>query len=135
MSDKKFRYTYTAPTEEERREIESIRAAYRKDVRSEKLERLRRLNARVKNAAMSVALTLGVLGLLVFGLGMTMILEWGILAGGVAVSAAGTAHMPWISHRYSLLPAGTGTHPDRSRWMPSAPHGYPQRRSYHRPLR
>ena len=93
MSDKKFRYTYTAPTEEERREIESIRAAYRKDVRSEKLERLRRLNARVKNAAMSVALTLGVLGLLVFGLGMTMILEWGILAGGVAVSAAGVLPM------------------------------------------
>ena len=93
MSDKKFRYTYTAPTEEERREIESIRAAYRKDVRSEKLERLRRLNARVKNGAMSVALTLGVLGLLVFGLGMTMILEWGILAGGVAVSAAGVLPM------------------------------------------
>ena len=103
MSDKKFRYTYTAPTEEERREIESIRAAYRKDVRSEKLERLRRLNARVKNAAMSVALTLGVLGLLVFGLGMTMILEWGILAGGVAVSAAGVLPMAAAAPAYNFV--------------------------------
>ena len=103
MSDKKFRYTYTAPTEEERREIESIRAAYRKDVRSEKLERLRRLNARVKNGAMSVALTLGVLGLLVFGLGMTMILEWGILAGGVAVSAAGVLPMAAAAPAYNFV--------------------------------
>lgn len=103
MSDKKFRYTYTAPTEEERREIESIRAAYRKDGRSEKLERLRRLNARVKNAAMSVALTLGVLGLLVFGLGMTMILEWGILAGGVAVSAAGVLPMAAAAPAYNFV--------------------------------
>ncbi|HIX09401.1 MAG TPA: hypothetical protein H9683_04380 [Firmicutes bacterium] len=103
MSDKKFRYTYTAPTEEERREIESIRAAYRKDVRSEKLERLRRLNARVKNVAMSVALTLGVLGLLVFGLGMTMILEWGILAGGVAVSAAGVLPMAAAAPAYNFV--------------------------------
>ena len=103
MSDKKFRYTYTAPTEEERREIESIRAAYRKDVRSEKLERLRRLNARVKNGAMSVALTLGVLGLLVFGLGMTMILEWGILAGGVAVSAAGALPMAAAAPAYNFV--------------------------------
>ena len=92
-----------APTEEERREIESIRAAYRKDVRSEKLERLRRLNARVKNAAMSVALTLGVLGLLVFGLGMTMILEWGILAGGVAVSAAGVLPMAAAAPAYNFV--------------------------------
>ena len=103
MSDKKFRYTYTAPTEEERREIESIRAAYRKDGRSEKLERLRRLNARVKNAAMSVALTLGVLGLLVFGLGMTMILEWGILAGGVAVSVAGVLPMAAAAPAYNFV--------------------------------
>lgn len=103
MSDKKFRYTYTAPTEEERREIESIRAAYRKDVRSEKLERLRCLNARVKNGAMSVALTLGVLGLLVFGLGMTMILEWGILAGGVAVSAAGVLPMAAAAPAYNFV--------------------------------
>lgn len=103
MSDKKFRYTYTAPTEEERREIESIRAAYRKDVRSEKLERLRRLNARVKNVAMSVALTLGVLGLLVFGLGMTMILEWSILAGGVAVSAAGVLPMAAAAPAYNFV--------------------------------
>ncbi len=103
MSDKKFRYTYTAPTEEERREIESIRAAYRKDVRSEKLERLRRLNARVKNVAMSVALTLGVLGLLVFGLGMTMIFEWGILAGGVAVSAAGVLPMTAAAPAYNFV--------------------------------
>ncbi|HIY99559.1 MAG TPA: hypothetical protein H9676_02515 [Firmicutes bacterium] len=103
MSEKKFSYTYSAPTEEERREIESIRSEYSRDERSEKLERLRRLNARVKNVSMCVALTLGIAGLLVFGLGMAMILEWGILVGGVAVAAVGALPMAGAAPAYNLV--------------------------------
>ena len=103
MSEKKFSYTYSAPTEEERREIESIRSEYSRDERSEKHERLRRLNARVKNVSMCVALTLGIAGLLVFGLGMAMILEWGILVGGVAVAAVGALPMAGAAPAYNLV--------------------------------
>lgn len=103
MSENKFKYTYSAPTQEERREIESIRAAYERNPRAEKLARLRRLNARVKNAAMSIALSLGVIGVLVFGLGMAMTLSWGMIAAGVAVSAAGIVPMALAAPAYNFI--------------------------------
>lgn len=103
MSENKFKYTYSAPTQEERREIESIRAAYERNPRAEKLARLRRLNARVKNAAMSIALSLGIIGVLVFGLGMAMTLSWGMIAAGVAVSAAGIVPMALTAPAYNFI--------------------------------
>lgn len=102
MPENKFRYSYSAPTEEERREIESIRAAYAADERSEKLARLRKLNRHVKNVPMYIALTLGVAGVLIFGLGMSMILSWSIFAGGVAVAAAGALPMALAAPAYNL---------------------------------
>ena len=103
MCENKFKYTYSAPTQEERREIESIRAAYERNPRAEKLARLRRLNARVKNAAMSIALSLGIIGVLVFGLGMAMTLSWGMIAAGVAVSAAGIVPKALAAPAYNLI--------------------------------
>ena len=103
MSENKFKYTYSAPTQEERREIESIRAAYERNPRAEKLARLRRLNARVKNAAMSIALSLGIIGVLVFGLGMAMTLSWGMIAAGVAVSAAGIVPTALAAPAYNFI--------------------------------
>lgn len=51
----KFEYTYWAPTEEERREIERISGFYRTSgEKEEKLERLKRLNGRVKTPRRSV---------------------------------------------------------------------------------
>ena len=47
-----FNYRYTAPTEEERKEIDSIRRQYAPQEQTEtKIERLRRLDALVKNTA------------------------------------------------------------------------------------
>ncbi|MDE6373187.1 MAG: hypothetical protein K2L72_01675 [Clostridia bacterium] len=92
MSENKFDYTYSAPTEEERREIESIRKQYTASPEKEdKLEKLRRLNTRVTRPPFVIGLTLGVLGTLVLGLGMTMVLEWNITAWGVVVGALGIA--------------------------------------------
>ena len=85
----KFEYTYAAPTERERREIESIRKAYRPDEAGEKLRRLRKLNARVRNTAMCVSLTLGVAGVLLFGTGMSLALSFGRYAAGIALAALG----------------------------------------------
>ena len=87
----RFEYRYSAPTEEERREIAAIRRQYedRSDAPETKLARLRHLNALVINMATAMSLVVGVLGLMIFGLGMAMILEWDILVWGVLVSAVG----------------------------------------------
>lgn len=86
-----FNYKYTAPTEEERKEIDSIRRQYAPQEQTEtKIERLRRLDALVKNTATIWSLVLGVLGTLVFGLGLTMILEWNILLWGIVIMAVGS---------------------------------------------
>lgn len=76
----KFKYKYVAPTMEERKEIESIRREYLpKDETMTKLERLRYLDNLVKTIPMIWSLSLGVIGLLVFGIGMVFFLEWVIL--------------------------------------------------------
>ncbi len=90
----KFEYRYVAPTEEERKEISSIRRQYEGGTQEEsKLSRLRRLDARVKNTANGVSLSAGIVFCLVFGTGMSAILVWESLLVGVLLSAVGTAGM------------------------------------------
>lgn len=92
MENKKFHYTYTAPTEEERKEIASIRKQYQAPdpARPEnKLKHLKALNTRVKSTANIFGLVFGVVGILVFGLGLTMILEWSLFLYGVIVMVIG----------------------------------------------
>ena len=76
MSEK-FEYKYEAPTIEERKEIASIQRAYLpEEKRMSKLERLRYLDNKVKSIPMIYGLTFGVVGILLFGTGMTFFLEW-----------------------------------------------------------
>lgn len=76
MSEK-FEYKYTAPTDQEKREIEAIKRQYVKvEEPTSKLERLRELDAKVKRMPTILALTLGIVGTLLFGTGMTFFLEW-----------------------------------------------------------
>ncbi len=93
MKENKFYYAYTAPTAEERREIDSIRRQYEEGEGESKLTTLRRLHARVKRSARIFALSLGIGGCLIFGLGLTMILEWGLPLYGVLVSLIGGVGM------------------------------------------
>ncbi|MDE5897532.1 MAG: hypothetical protein K2H43_06945, partial [Clostridia bacterium] len=82
--------TYSAPTEEERREIEDIRKRYTEKSDTEgKLERLRRLHRHVNRPPLAVSVTAGVVGTLIFGLGMTMVLEWHLIGWGIGVAAVG----------------------------------------------
>ena len=106
MSDReeKFNYTYSAPTERERREIEDIRRQYaQEDACADKLQRLRRLNARVRNTAMCVALSLGVAGVLLFGLGMSLTLVWEQFAAGIVLSAVGIVPMILANPVYNFV--------------------------------
>lgn len=90
MANDNFNYTYSAPTEAQRSEIESIRRQYVKGEDFEpKEERLHRLHSRVVNTATAVGLIFGVIGLLIFGTGLTCVLEWDIIPLGIGVSVLG----------------------------------------------
>lgn len=85
-----FEYKYSAPTSQERREIESIRNSYlNKPKGSDKLTRLRKLDSLVKNIPITISLIVGIVGLLIFGLGLAMVLEWNIMVWGIIVSVVG----------------------------------------------
>ena len=89
MENKEFNYTYTAPSESERKEIAGIRKRYETPPQESKLERLRRLDARVKRSANTAALTVGVVGCLIFGAGMAFALELQQLILGIILSVIG----------------------------------------------
>ncbi|MBQ8322551.1 MAG: hypothetical protein IJX91_01145 [Clostridia bacterium] len=90
MDNKQFNYTYTAPTEKERREIERIREAYApKEQNKSDMEKLKKLDAKVHRFPMILALTLGVAGTLIFGLGLSMILEMDMLIVGSCLAVGG----------------------------------------------
>ena len=89
-NDNKFKYSYSAPTELERREIESIKKNYDGgNSENSKLSRLRKLDAFVNNSAMAAGISIGVIGLLIFGLGMSLVLEWQIYLWGILLAALG----------------------------------------------
>lgn len=85
-----FSYTYSAP---ENQEILSIRSKYLPRAES-KLEELKRLDKQVQSSGVVEALSIGVAGCLIFGLGMCLAMEvigsamWlGILLGVIGAGA------------------------------------------------
>lgn len=100
----KFNYTYTAPTEREREEIEDIRRRYLPEDKEESpLVRLRKLDSRVKRMPTAIAVTMGVIGILVFGFGLCLILEFDQMLWGVIVSLIGAAPMAAAYFAYKKL--------------------------------
>lgn len=94
MGKEKFEFTYSAPTKEERAEIEDIRKEYlEKTATEKKLDELKALDKKVKILPRVLAYVFGTIAILVFGLGLTMVLEWGICVWGVAVGALGCIFM------------------------------------------
>lgn len=103
----RFVYTYTAPTAEERREIEGIRSRYSGPGAAEqKLEYVRRLDRRVRSLPNALAVTLGVVGILVFGGGLALCLEGafaGAVAAGAVIAAFGAVLMACAKPVHSVL--------------------------------
>lgn len=102
----KFEYTYSALTEEERAEIESIRRGYLSPEPGGdggKLARLRKLNARVKNAAVCAGLTAGIVGVLLFGAGMSLSLSFSRYAAGIVLSLVGILPMAAAMPLYKFV--------------------------------
>ena len=104
MSENKYSYTYSAPTEAEKKEIDSIRRQYEpKSEKETKLNRLRRLDSSVKNPPQIVALILGIIGLLIFGLGFTTVLEWGHTLLGIIIAVFGIVPMALALPAYKKI--------------------------------
>ena len=90
MTNNDFEFKYVATTNEEKKEIESIRSKYVKnDEKANKLQYLRKLDHKVNDTPFILSLSLGIIGILIFGLGLAMILEWNLLVWGIIVSAFG----------------------------------------------
>lgn len=104
MSDNKFNYTYSAPTEEEREEIDIIRRQYMPlSDKDAKLNRLRHLDGRVKSIPQVISLCVGILGLLLFGFGLALVLEWDLLALGIVIMLISTPIIGIAYPVYSLV--------------------------------
>lgn len=90
MSENKngFDYSYSAKQQEE---IEAIRRKYlpAEPVEESAMERLRRLDASVTNKGMCASLICGILGCLVFGLGMSCALVWDMLVPAAILGVVG----------------------------------------------
>ena len=71
MENKPFTYNYSAVRN---KEVESIRRKYLPEEES-KLETLKRLDYKVQSAGMIESLCIGIIGALVFGIGMCFFLE------------------------------------------------------------
>ena len=78
-SESIFRYRYSA---KQNAEVQAIRNKYLPREES-KLEELRRLDYEVSNAGLPQALAVGIVGCLIFGLGMCITME--VLSGGMVL--------------------------------------------------
>ena len=80
-----FTYHYSSSEQEE---VKSIREKYEKREES-KLERLRRLDASVTRPGSIAAVTLGIAGALILGLGMCFCMVWEMLLPGCLIGIIG----------------------------------------------
>ena len=72
--NEKITYSYSV---RENEEIKRIRDKYTEtDKKETKLEQLRRLDASVNKSSMAVSLTVGIIGALILGFGMSCIMVW-----------------------------------------------------------
>lgn len=85
----KFEYKYTAPTAQERAEAERIRSEYMEESASDKLAQLRKLDEKVKKPPMVWGLSMGIIGTLIFGGGLSLILEFSQMVWGCVLAVAG----------------------------------------------
>lgn len=85
-----FEFKYSAPTTSERREIESIRNSYMpKTQQTSKLNKLRALDNKVKSIPQAISIACGTIGILIFGLGLALFLEWQQIVWGIVVGTIG----------------------------------------------
>jgi len=100
----KFRIDYEGKNDNIKEEVESIRNNYlEKSSSQKKLEKLRKIDSKVKNTPLIIALSFGIIGTLVFGFGMSLILEFKNYIFGIIVSIIGMILIALAYPIYSIL--------------------------------
>lgn len=84
-----FNYTYSSIHKEE---IEKIRSKYIQNQESD-LDELRKIDAKVTNTSAYVAILVGIVGVLTFGTGLSLVLSFNKLILGIIVSFFGLVIM------------------------------------------
>lgn len=85
-------------------EIEKIKSEYEiKKTEPTDLERLRALDKKVKFMPNLVSYLTGSIATLIFGVGLTMVLEWKIVVWGVIVAAVGIVPMCLTYYMHKIL--------------------------------
>ena len=99
--DKTFEYTYSA---ERQKEVESIRKKYVAK-EEDKMEQLRKLDRDAEKPATIAAIVVGVIGILVFGGGLSLALVWTdtMLAVGIALGIVGIGIMAMALPVYKIV--------------------------------
>lgn len=85
----KFDYTYKAINESQRKEVEYIKRQYQPDPQIDNFEKLRKLHNKVNGNAMVAGLVCGVVGILLFGGGLALVLEFAKIALGIVLCVLG----------------------------------------------
>ena len=82
-----FEYTYSASQQEE---IKKIRDKYMKKTHVEsKIEQLQKLDKKAENPGMIISIALGIIGTLIFGIGMCCVLVWTKFTWGIVIVVFG----------------------------------------------
>lgn len=106
MDDKEFKYTYSAPTAEEKKEILKIQSQYlpkEEEANDAKMVQLKKLDGVVKAPAKAVSSIMGVIGFCCFGLGMTLSLEWQMPLWGALLGIFGLVLMAFAYPVYNKI--------------------------------
>lgn len=90
MSEK-FEYTYSSGKQAEINAIKQKYMPKQTDDKEDAMKRLRKLDTSCERTAQITALTVGIAGTLIFGLGLTFCLEWSNLILGIVLMAVGAA--------------------------------------------
>ena len=94
-----FKYTYSAAQQEEIKELRKKYLAPGQD----KMEQLRQIDKRVSSRAVSWSISVGVTGVLIMGLGMSLVMVWQNYPVGIALGAVGLAVLAPANHVYNII--------------------------------
>lgn len=104
MNENKFEYTYHAISDKEKRVVSSIIKQYDDSAKSvDAYEEIIRLDKRIKGLAQAMSLVVGIIGALIFGLGLAMVLQWQIYVWGILVSLVGIVPIALAYFIYRLF--------------------------------
>ncbi len=103
MADK-FEFEYQAPTLEQKKEIQNIQRKYlNQNSNNEKINRLKKLDQKVKSIPEAIGISQGVIGVLIFGTGLTCILEWNMYILGIIIMIIGTLLIISANFLYNII--------------------------------